>query len=168
MYRLTPALFLLCSTAGLTATVYKSVDENGVVNFSDTPPSNGLHAEVLQVTASTPQPPEAHLERLAAMREATDRMAADRRERERHRAELREIKAKTASYRPPAQPRNTEYAGYYPVYSRYYPRSNYPPLRPGYRPKPVHPIVHPPMRPGHGNFGSSNAQLMRPLVSTRR
>ena len=168
MYRLTPALLLLCSTAGLTATVYKSVDENGVVNFSDTPPPDGVHAEVLQVSPPTPQSPAEHLERLAAMREATDRLAADRREREKHRAELQELRAKTASYRPPAQPRNTEYASYYPVYSRYYRRSNHPPWRPGYRPTPEHPIAHPPMRTGRGNFGSSNAQLMRPLVSTRR
>ena len=168
MYRLTPVLLLLCSTAALATTVYKTVDENGVVGFSDTPPAGGVHTEVLQVTPPTAQSPEEHLERLAAIRETTDRLATDRREREKHRAELQEIRAKTAYYRPPEQPRTTGYARYYPVYSRHYRRTNHPPWRPGYGPKPMHPIAHPPMRPGHGNFGSSNAQLMRPLVSTRR
>jgi len=168
MYRLVPLLLLLVSTAGLTTTVYKTVDKNGVVNFSDTPPEDQTALEVLQISPATPQPAEDHLERLATLRETTDRMAADRREREKHRAELNEIKARTQSYQEPVQPDYTDYTSYYPIYGQRYRHTVGIPWRPGFRPQPEHPIVRPPLRPGHEGIGSSNSQLMRPLVSSRR
>ena len=167
MKNLIAIMFLLCSSTGYAATVYKTVGENGVVSFSDTPPEGEALTEVLQITPTAPQSPEDHLERMEDMREVTDRMAADRREREKHRAELRETRARAESYQRPEQPGYTEYADYYPTYPQRYWRHNRPPWRPGFRPQPEQPIARPPMRSSRGSSGSSNAQLMRPLVSKR-
>lgn len=181
-------LALLGSPLVLGETVYRTVDENGVVSFSDIPPADDVEAETIIVDTPQAQSPEAARQRLEDMRETTDRMAADRREREKHRAEMRELQARSQ----PAQ--RTGYADdyyddYYPVYTsgRIHRRNYYAgtPWRPGHRPgigprppRPEHPIARPPLRPGldyrpgyppqaNVNLGS-NSQLMRPIVSPRR
>jgi len=164
MYRLIPAILLLCSTTALATTVYKTVDENGVVSFSDTPQEKD--AEVLKISTPEPQSPEEHLANLEAMRETTDRMAEDRREREKHRAELKELAARNQAPQYPPQQNYSDY--YYPINSRSYRRHGQPPYDPGYRPKPEHPIAHPPLLPNGGGNRSTNSQLMRPMVSSRR
>jgi hypothetical protein len=170
---LLPLLCLLNGIHSRAATVYKTVDENGVVTFSDTPPATEP-AEEVQIDVQEGLSPEASAARLEEMRETTDRMAADRREREKHRAELRETQARSAqvSAEPPRQERGypeTLYRDYYPVYPPYYrPPHHYPGHPPGYRPRPEHPVARPPIRPPVAPPGSSNSQLMRPLVSPRR
>ena len=174
MYRLIPALLLLCSTAGLASTVYKTVDENGVVSFSDTLPDGTTPIEVLQISPSKPQSPKEHFDSLAAMRETTDRMVSDRRERKKLRAELNEIMARTQQYQVSEQPAYTEKVRYYPKYSRHYwryKRSGRPSWRLGYRSKLKHPKARPhhkvrrSMRHGHASIGSSKARFNSPLVS---
>ncbi|MEH6583884.1 MAG: DUF4124 domain-containing protein [Halioglobus sp.] len=160
-------LLLLFSASGSAVTVYKTVDGQGVVSFSDTPPVGDADAEVLQIVPAQAHEPEVYLQRFEDMRETTDRMAMDRREREKHRVELNEQRARAASYRQPAQVGYTESSGYYSAYSRRYGNGGHIPWRPGFRPKPEHPIVRPPHRPGYGSTGSSNKQLMRPLVSSQ-
>ena len=76
-----PLLCLLACMHGVAATVYKSVDENGVVTFSDTPPDTDT-AEEVQINVQEGLSPEESAARLEEMRETTDRMAADRCERE--------------------------------------------------------------------------------------
>jgi hypothetical protein len=167
MCRLIPILLLYCSMAG-AATVYRSVDENGVVTFSDTPPEAGVEADTLQIDTPAPQNPQQHLDNLEAMRETTDRMAADRREREKHRAEMRELAARSQANQPPLQPDSVAYTDYYPAYSgRRHRPIHRPPMRPGYRPRPEHPIARPPLKPGYQSGTWTNSQLMRPLVSSR-
>jgi hypothetical protein len=161
-------LTLLGSSLVISDTVYKSVDENGAISFSDIPPENGDETEKLQLVTPQPSSSGESLANLEAMRETTDKMAADRREREKHRAEMRELQAskqsKTAS--------NTDYIDdYYPIYTGYDNRRYYnhrPPYRPGLHPKPEYPIARPPIRPRSGGAGSSNSQLMRPITSSRR
>lgn len=156
MLKLLSVLLVLYGGTVFAATkVYKTVDENGVVSFSDTSPEQG-EAEVLKINTTTPQPDGDQQANLDAMRETTDRMAADRREREKHRAELKGVAAKQ-------QPEPTPQ----PVYTNYYP-GNY--LNPGkpHRPKPEHPIARPPLRSGAEHYSPSNAQLRRPIVSGRR
>ena len=166
MMKLLPIFLMLCSGTGFAATtVYKTVDDKGVVSFSDKSPEEG-EAEVLQINTTAPQPDGEHLANIEAMRETTHRMAADRREREKHRAELRDIATKKQSYQA-TPPVYTQYYPY-PIYSRNPARPGGPPYHPGYGPKPVHPIVHPPLRAGSGTFSSTNSQLMRPIVSSRR
>jgi hypothetical protein len=120
-------------------TVYRSVDENGVVSYSDTRPAGAVDVETLVIDVPAPQLTETEQQRLAEIRETTDRMVADRQQREKYRAELRQQQAAS-------QPRAVEYvlppsygSSYYPVY---YP---YPVHRPGWRPD--HPGFRPPLRP---------------------
>lgn len=163
MYCVLPALLLLNSAVALAATVYKVVDDNGVVSFSDTPQAQD--AEVVKISTPPLQSPEVTSANLEAMRETTDRMAEDRRERERHRAEQKMLAASTAASQTRVQ---TIYNEYYPLSSgsnRYHGRS---PYHPGHRPKPVHPIVRPPLAMPEGNsFRPLNSQLMRPMLPRR-
>lgn len=166
MHRLLPA-FLLWGATVYGATVYKTVDENGVVSFSDAPPEDGAAAETLRIDVPAAQSPDDYLKNLEAMRETTDRMAEDRREREKHRAELREIQEKRDVPPPSAGPGSglTDYTTFYPAYPVYRPRPGFPPWRPGYRPRPEHPIARPPRHPSWPGDSATNSQLMRPLVS---
>lgn len=174
------ALLLFAALPSPASTVYRTVDESGVVSFSDTPPEGAGDVETLQINTPDPQLSAQDTQRLEAMRETTDRMAADRREREKHRAEMRQLQSSSQS---PAVYPQSGYNEYMPASSSYYSGSTggyygYPerrpgrPHRPGYRPRPEHPIARPPLRPtptpqAQGNLGS-NAQLMRPIVSPRR
>ena len=161
MNKFMPVLLLLWVVPGLATTVYKTVDDNGVVSFSDT--ATGEDAEALQITVPPPRSVANHLESLEAMRETTDRMADDRREREKHRALLKEMEVKSAPLPQPVYNQGTTVisGGYY------YPPGR-PPWHPGYRPKPEHPIVYPPLRPDSGAFRGANSQLMRPMLSNGR
>jgi len=143
------ALLLLACLPAAAAKVYKTVDANGVVSFSDTQPADASEVELLEIEVTEPQLSATDQQRLEDMRETTDRMAADRRARELHRAELRQ-------QRTPAQTQVVEVGsgddGYANGYSGYYP---YPVRRPGWRPRPTHPIARPPgyrppMRPPLG------------------
>ena len=147
---------VLVGTLASAETVYKTVDEQGVTSFSDTPPEGQAKVEVLNIDVPPPQDPETYKEQLAAMRETTDRMAEDRREREKHRAELRAEKAKE-------QPQYSYQQNPYP----YYYGSGYRRVvRPPWRPKPELPIYRPPIHPDLINIDAPNSQLMRPLVSS--
>jgi hypothetical protein len=166
--RMSLLLFLLLALPLMAQTVYKT-NEDGVTSFSDTPPAEG-EAEVF--TIATPAPVDDGLldQRLAAMRETTDRMAADRREREQHRAELRALQ--TPAPEPPAQPQSIVTT---PVWSQSYWSGYQRPLRPPppiypWRPTPQ-PLPHQPALPsappGWSVMQPGNAQLMRPIVSSR-
>ena len=161
-----PALLLVTVFASAQQ-VYKTVDENGVVSFSDTPPADEQDVEVLEIKTPAAQAPEDHLERLDAMRETTDRMAADRREREKHRAELREINSRNQQALEPQVVEHRNTTDYWPIYGGpVYGYPGRPPYRPGYRPRPEHPIARPPVRPPVS--GGSNSQLMRPILGSDR
>ncbi|MEM1402546.1 MAG: DUF4124 domain-containing protein [Pseudomonadota bacterium] len=151
---------LLLSSNALSQTVYKSV-EGGVTSFSDQPPESG-DAEAIELNV-TPVSEDGLLEqRLAEMRETTDRMAADRREREQHRAELRaQQQAPEPQVVTVEQP--TLVGGYWPNYGR--PNRPRPPFRPGRPVKPT-PLPAQPV-PGWSVMQSGNSQLMRPIVSSR-
>lgn len=164
MQRFLLAMLLACSTTSLATTVYKTVDENGVVSFSDTPTE--ADAEVVKIATPPAQSPEKHLADLEAMRETTDRMAEDRREREKHRAELRQLAAQNSIPQYPVQPVSNDY--YYPIYSPRYPGNGRPPYHPGHRPEPEHPIARPPLLPDSGPVRPNNSQLMRPMLTPHR
>lgn len=164
MYRVIITAFLFSAAVGHSATVYKTVDENGVVSFSDTPPGDSSSVEVLQITPALSNSPEEYAAWLEQMRETTDRMASDRREREEHRAKLREARARTAAYQEPQpQVAAADTNVYYP-YNRLVPR---PYWRRNHGTN-SHPAIHPPLKSARIGTGSSNAQLMRPLVSAPR
>lgn len=162
-----PAIVALCLTVlpwaapSQATTVYRSVDENGVVSFSDTRPGGEAHVERLVIEVRNPELTETTQQRLEAMRETTDRMAADRMAREKHRAQLRQQRAQEQAVQaPPPQIINT---GRRPVY---YP---FPVRRPGWnRPRPEHPIARPPMRPPGWNRPRPEHPIVRPPMRPPR
>ena len=146
-YRWLTALTLLVCQQALTATVYKSIDEQGVVSFSDAPPQNEILLETVVIDNQASLSDDEAQQNLQNMRETTDRMVADRMAREKHRAEVRELEAQTETMQTPQYPEyyegSTTYSGYYNYPTRPY-RG-----RPGHV-RPVHPIARPPLRrPGH-------------------
>jgi hypothetical protein len=157
-------VFLICllSLPVAAQTVYKTV-EDGVPTFSDAPPAEGP-AEVIEVHAPPAADDGLLEERLAEMRETTDRMASDRREREKHRAEMRALSAPDPASETIVveQPSTLWAGGYWPGYSRP-PNRPRPPFRPGppQRPQPL------PQQPGWSVMQPGNSQLMRPMVSSR-
>jgi len=139
------ALSLLYCLPGFAATVYKSIDANGVVSYSDTRPAEDTVVETLVIDEQSPAATEQAQQRLQDMRETTDRMVADRMAREKHRAELRQLEAQTNT-----QQSSEDIPDYYdtsPIYPGYYGYPAQRPWRPSYHPRPEHPIAHPPLRP---------------------
>jgi len=135
-------LSVFWSGIALATTVYKTLDENGVVSYSDTPPVEEVPVETMVIDVQAPQLNETAQDQLEAMRETTDRMVADRQQREKHRAELRQQQAQSQA--PPQVVQYTNPDSYTGISSGYYP---YPVYRPGHRPRPGHPSVRPPLRP---------------------
>tara|TARA_R110002110_G_scaffold330339_1_gene541603 strand:+ start:23536 stop:24069 length:534 start_codon:yes stop_codon:yes gene_type:complete len=142
---------MVCCSYSIGATVYRTVDENGVVSFSDTQPENHAgEVEQLQIDVTDPQLSDADRQRLEDMRKTTDLMAADRREREQHRAELRQQALATQLAEQAAQEASDQ-----PEYIRYatgnYGYNHHRPYRPWQHwhqpPKPFPPIAKPPLRP---------------------
>lgn len=124
------------------STIYKSVDAEGRVTFSDQPPPAEELVDVLEYTEPQPQRSALDTERLREMRETTDRMAADRREREAARAKHR---AEAAAARSAPAQVYYEDRYYYPAY----PLLRRPVVRPPHGRPPHHspPGLHPPSRP---------------------
>jgi hypothetical protein len=158
-FRLLAAVSLLYCSSAMAATIYKSVDANGVVSYSDTKPEHEVLVETIEIAVQQPASGELTQQRLQDMRETTDRMAADRMARERHRAEMRQLEAQTAARE--AEQDMPEYSDSPVTYGGYYP---YPVQQPWLRPphhRPEHPIIRPPLLPPHHNRPSST----RPLPS---
>ncbi|WP_170287397.1 DUF4124 domain-containing protein [Halioglobus maricola] len=164
---------MICLLAGTVtlaqqATVYKTVDDEGVVSFSDTPPASDAGVETVVVDAPAVQADGVYEDNLEAMRETTDRLAEDRMAREKHRAEMREMAARTDAYGG-SQQQVVEYDSSPNMYTSgsYYGSGYY---RPDYPLRPVHPIVRPPLRPRPPAVQPQrpthhNSQLMRPMTS---
>ncbi|MHA7817549.1 MAG: DUF4124 domain-containing protein [Pseudohaliea sp.] len=145
------------------ATIYRTVDAQGTVTFSDQPPDDGT-AEVLSIDVPPAADPALLERRLDAMRETTERMAADRRARENARAEL--AAARQPAPRPEAGPAPVPRTLVVPATPLYgWPAYRHPwRPRPSLRPRPV----RPPLRPGQSVVPlQNNQQLMRPIVSSR-
>jgi hypothetical protein len=162
-------LILLLSPPLFAQIVYKTV-EDGVTSFSDTPPEDG---EAQTLTINPPAPADDGLldKRLAAMRDTTDRMAADRREREQHRAEMRALQQPTTEPVASGGVQTPAWSqGYWPNYlGAVRPRPPFHPWRPSPAPlpSPGRPGVEGAAPPGWSVMQPGNAQLMRPIVSTR-
>lgn len=167
-----PLLALLHCLPGLATTVYKSVDDNGVVTFSDSPPEDHTLVEEVEIDIPDSAAGDHAKQRLEDMRETTDRMVADRMAREKHRAELRESQARTDALQPPQyEPENDYYPAVYTGGYGYYDYP-YPYRRHHYRPDPVHPehpIARPPLRPvaTPSYYDDFPAPHIRPLFTPR-
>ena len=164
-----PTLALLCCLPSLAATVYRTVDDKGVVSFTDIKPISDNAVDTLVIDAQAPQLNEIEQQRLQEMRETTDRMASDRMAREKHRAEIRKLQAETPPQYPPQYQHQPDYNPGYIGYSSGYSSShtanpyNYP-LRNSWRRKrnsrPQHPIAR---HPGSGHPGNDYPGIRPPL-----
>ncbi len=112
MIRTLGTIFLLFCLPCAAATIYKSVDAQGRVTYSDQPPVESTVVDILEYTETAPTLAADDAARLAEMRDTTDRMAADRREREAGRARVRQQRVTTQIVQVQQEPY------YYPVYVR--------------------------------------------------
>ena len=149
-YHWLAALALFCSLPGFAATVYKTIDSNGVVTYSDVKPRGEVVVETFEFEQTEPADSADAAQRLQEMREITDRMAADRMAREQHRAQMRQLEAQAAEREEPEE----IYYEPVPIYRGGYSPYTYPARRPPWRPpfpprppRPDHPIVQPPLTP---------------------
>ncbi|WP_461481029.1 DUF4124 domain-containing protein [Porticoccus sp.] len=134
-------LLVLAWTAAAAAgqTIYKSVDANGNIVYSDTPVADTLLLETLNLPSTTgdgdsaQQRSDAHIEQMANV---TERLKQDREERERARRAEQELEqARQRAATPPLIYREEYYHGYYPYAGPY--RGRYP-FRPNRQDRPRH------------------------------
>lgn len=113
-----PALFLITVLAtgfagitesSLAAGVYKYVDSNGTVVFSDLPPGNQQAFEEVKLPYYPPVNPEERRQTMQEIRETSDRLRADRLEREAARETEEEPKAVNRKVRVESEPRDYPY-----------------------------------------------------------
>jgi hypothetical protein len=153
--------FVCCEAWADATTVYRVVDDRGVVGFSDTPPLDGSAAEIMQVSVPKGSAGDS-LQQLEAMRQTTDRMALDRQEREAQRELVRlRAAAEADAQRQQVVPERVRYEYIYlptPVAAPWHPVYHRPPHRPG---------VHKDPSP-QGIISGPNSQLMRPILSRPR
>lgn len=159
---LMPALVI--APSAMAATVYRSVDDDGVVVFSDQPPAAGTDADILHIPVSPSQADAA--ERLQALRQSNDRLAQARREREAARARAAAPSIRyTAPVGVAADARGPLPQPVRALWPFRFPGTHYAgPLRPRPAPGPVSPA---PVPPGFRVIQPGNQQLMRPIVSSR-
>jgi hypothetical protein len=138
MTRVPGFVFLLFCLPCAAATVYKSVDAQGRVSYSDQAPVDSAVVDILEFDETTPTLAAEDAARLAEMRETTDRMAADRREREASRSRVQEERVTTQFVEVQQEPYYYPY--YSPVYSRGYSRG----YSHSYGRRRHHPIIRPP------------------------
>lgn len=124
-------LWALAGTVGADVTVYRVVDEDGHVSYSDRPPAQGP-AEALSVAVEEPLPSPEVEARRKAMRDVTERLAEERLARDQARAEA--DRAVVPYAMPESSGGSNTDERWLPVYSGYYP--GYGPRPPGYRPPP--------------------------------
>jgi len=148
------------------STVYKSVDDQGNVSFSDTPPDDRSEAETLYIKTAPPVADADAQQRLEDMRQTTDRMVSARLQREQQRAAQQA--SPVAANNEAEYDANDYYRDIYPVYTDY--RNPH-----HHRPRPPHPrppIARPPTEQSNVEKLRSNmhnnSQLMRPMLSRGR
>jgi hypothetical protein len=155
--RMALAVWALAGVAAADVTVYRVVDQQGRVSYSDRPPADGT-AEAVTVQAADPTPSTEDAARQAQMRELTDRLREERLARETARAEAG---AASVPYALPAEPRyeSSVDENWLPIY---YP--GYAPRPPWYRPPPV---LRPPLAPQPNPQSLSPRGLQQRLRNAR-
>ena len=141
-------------------TVYRSVNAQGVVVFSDQPPAAGTATDVLHIAVS-PQSAADAKARLESLRASNDRLARARRAREAARAgSAAPAISYTAPVAIPAPPTVVVHGSRYPIWPPG-------PARLIYRGPLRHQPGAAPVPPGFKVIQPGNRQLMRPIVSSR-
>jgi len=150
-------LLIMVATATQGQTIYKAIDANGNIIYSDTPMENTLLLETLslQTDASNNSPEEQSQARIDQMAETTERLKGDREDREQLRREEEEqLRARQRAATPPQIYREEYYHDYYP-YRSYYPYTDRYPYR---HPHPRRP--HYPQEMESGRYLNNDAILI--------
>ena len=146
----TVAGLLIAASAAAQQAVYKSIDANGNVTYSSTPPPDAARAEAVELTPPpAPTEIEAAQQRAQALQELGDQAYREREERSAELAEsrraAREEAARQQSAEPPPEAAN--YGGYgwgLPAYPGYPPGYLPPGVRPPWPERPAPPQPAPP------------------------
>ncbi|MGI9286336.1 MAG: DUF4124 domain-containing protein [Pseudomonadales bacterium] len=130
---------------GHATTVYKSIDANGVVSYTDAPPAQGGY-EVVDVSAPPPSSSLAEAQaRQSQMQTVTDNIASARKAREQARYQARaKTRSVAANYLPYPSVDSTPAEPIYYGYPYYRGRGHF--QRPPPSNRPVDQIDPPPMR----------------------
>lgn len=132
MYALLLGALLGFAAPACATTVYKSVDANGKVTFSDQPPV-GASTETIEIGDYTVPDSVETEARLRAMRETTDRLRDDRLERERQRNSTQPASPYVVYQQQPQRIEDSNPGYLVPVYRPRYP---YRPQYPDHHPQP--------------------------------
>ena len=154
--RYRPAILIPLLFAGtcVAQTLYKSVDEQGHVTYSETPPADAVETKSVPIAPGpSRENAERARERARAMAEEADTKYQELMERRKEEEEARKKAERERADREAAERQRaadeSSYEGPYPYGWRWpYP---YPPIRPPIPPRPTHPIV-PPKRPYGGHI----------------
>jgi hypothetical protein len=148
---------LVAANAAAQQAVYKSIDANGNVTYSSTPPPDAARAEAVELTPPlAPTEIEAAQQRAQALQELGDQASREREERSAQLAEARQAAREEAARQKSAEPppEAPDYGGYgwgFPAYPGYQPGCLLPGIRPPWpeRLAPPSPARNPMTRPDH-------------------
>jgi hypothetical protein len=132
-------LVLLVSGQAHAKRIYKSVDAEGNITYSSTPPENARQIEKLDISGSY-QPDSSASTSTAydEIKAAADELEKDRKQREKERENAR-IKQQQQEANKQAQQPVVEHRYYYPAIPLYHHHHRRHPTRPIHRPRPHHP-----------------------------
>jgi hypothetical protein len=160
------ALFMLLSSAIFAENIYKSVDENGRVTYSSTPPENSQDV----TTVDIPPPPsqeqvEAAQQRHERNLKAAELFDANRKTRNEITAEENRLKLKKQKQsQNETKQEEPEHTTVYPYYRPRYPGMIAPPVAG----PPRRPITRPPyIRPPDGHHPINNHPVDKPAATER-
>ena len=136
---ITASIFVLGMSVGYSDTIYKSIDEQGNVTYSSTPPDNAVKTKNIKLPKSQTDSASGDQQRRQQnMQEVTDDLAKSRAEREKQRAEQQ---AKSAEKKKEQQKLDSDRDSDRRDVYGYPPNITRPPIRPrppsGPRPTPL-------------------------------
>ena len=137
---------MLILTSNTQATrIYKSIDADGNVTYSSTPPDDATQIQRIDLPpAPVAEPDTGGNSIIEKIKAAAHELENDRKQREQEREAARKALAEEETKQPPAEPAEST-IHYYPAFPPYYrhPGKPRPPHPPRYRPRPhPHPPVH--------------------------
>jgi Domain of unknown function (DUF4124) len=134
--RRTILLFALIAAAAQGQTVYKSVNADGTITYSDEPVENSARVEILDLknSSDTEQASAESAARIEQMSQVSDRLKQDRLARDKIRQAQEELALARQQLAPPLIYREEYYRSHYPYRGRHHYRPR-PPNH--YKPRPT-------------------------------
>ena len=149
--RPTIILLALLATTAYGQTVYKSVNVDGTITYSDEPVENSVRVEIMDLknSSDTEQASAESAARIEQMSQVSDRLKQDRLERDKVRQAQEELALARQQLAPPLVYREEYYRSHYPYRGRHH-----------YRPRP--PNHHKPRPTLHSGRHLNNKSVLVP------